>query len=149
MTAATSKPNRSTKLLALLHCSGATPSERASARLRLREMNVPDCRCQICVPPPPKKPFERSDYIERQEARIKYHADRPDAVSWACGVARDIRKKHSPLEIDDFGMSLDAIVEKYPSPHADRIILAEELGQHRMKVCGGWVEISVALWRVC
>ena len=83
-----------------------------------------------------------------QEARIKYRADRPGAVAWSRQVAKDIRTKHGPLEIDDFSMSLDAIVEKYPSPHADRIILAEELEQHRMKVSGGWVEISVALWRV-
>lgn len=147
MNAAT-QTSRSAKILALLHCPNATPGERASARLRLRELGV-ECRCKRCLPQPQsKKPFERSDYIERQEARIKYRAARPDAVLWACGVARDIRKKHGPLEIDDFSMSLDAIVEKYPSPHADRIILAEELGQHRMKVCGGWVEISVALWRV-
>lgn len=153
MTAATSKPNRSTKLLALLHCSGATLGERASARLRLREIGV-DCKCSLCVPQPKSAPsddyyarcklrgIEPSDYIKRQEARIKYRADRPDAVAWAKSVARDIRTKHGPLELDGFGMPLDAIVEKYPSPYADRIILIGELEQHRMKVSGGWVEIS-------
>jgi hypothetical protein len=147
MNAAT-QASRSAKILALLHCPNATPGERASARLRLREMGVPDCRCQLCAPPRHKS-FEPSDYLERREARIKYRADRTDAVAWASGVARDIRTKHGPLEIDDFGMSLDAIMEKYPSPHADRSILSGELEQHRMKVSGGWVEISVALWRVC
>lgn len=149
----TTKPNRSTKLLAVLHCPSATPGERASARLRLREMGVPDCKCLICSPQHKKPSFERSDYLEKRaahaQARSKYRAGRPDAVAWASGVARDIRTKHGPLEIDDFGMSLDAIIEKYPSPHADRIILIGELEQHRMKVSGGWVEISVALWSVC
>ena len=149
ITTTTTKPNRVEKLLALVHCPGATPAERDTARLRLREMNAA-CQCTICLPQQHKKPsFERSDYLERQEARIKYRADRPDAVAWAAGVARDIRAKHGPLEIDDFGMTLDAIMEQYPSPHADRNILTWELGQHRMKVSGGWVEISVGLWRVC
>lgn len=145
--------SRSTKLLALMHCPGANANERASARLRLREMGV-DCKCSLCVPQPKSAPsddyyarcklkgIEPSDYLERQAARSKYRADRPDAVAWASGVVLDIRTKHGPLEIDDFGMSLDAIIEKYPSPHADRIILTWELEQHRMKVSGGWVEIS-------
>ncbi len=147
-TTTTTKPNRVEKLLALVHCPGATPAERDTARLRLREMNAA-CQCSICSPQHKKPSFERSDYLERQAARIKYRADRPDAVAWASGVARDIRAKHGPLEIEDFGMTLDAILEKYPSPHADRIILIGELEQHRMKITGGWVKISVALWRVC
>lgn len=148
----TTKANRATKLLALIHCPSATPAERDTARLRLRELGVPACQCSICSPQHKKPGFERSDYLEKRaapaQARSKYRAD-PDAVAWASGVARDIRTEHGPLEIDDFGMSLDAIIEKYPSPHADRIILIGELEQHRMKVSGGWVEISVALWRVC
>ena len=144
----TTKPSRIDKLLALAHCSSATPAERDTARLRLREMNAA-CQCSICVPQHKKPSFERSDYLERQEARIKYRADRPESVAWASGVARDIRTKHAPLELDDFGMSLDAIMEQYPSPHADRIILTWELEQHSMKVYGGWVKISVGLWRVC
>lgn len=148
------KPNRSFKLLALLHCSGATTGERSSARLRLLEIGV-ICKCSLCEPKPKsatpsddyysrckQRGIEPSDYFKRQEARIKYRADRPDAVAWATGVARDIRTKHGPLELDDFGMSVDAILEKYPSPHADRSILIGELEQHRMKVSGGWVEIS-------
>ena len=144
----TTKPSRINRLLALVHCPGATPAERDTARLRLREMNAA-CQCSICVPQHKKPSFERSDYLERQEARIKYRADRPESVAWASGVARDIRTKHGPLEIEDFGMSLDAIMEQYPSPHADRIILTWELEQHSMKVYGGWVKISVGLWRVC
>jgi hypothetical protein len=151
-TAAASKPNRSFKLLALLHCSGATPGERASARLRLLEIGV-ICKCSLCEPQPKSAPsdyydrckqrgIEPSDYFKRQETRIKYRAERPESVAWASEVARDIRTKHGPLEIDDFGMSVDAILEKYPSPHADRVILTGELEQHRMKVSGGWVEIS-------
>ncbi len=153
-TAAASKPNRSSKLLALLHCSGATPGERASARLRLLEIGV-ICKCSLCEPQPKSAPsdkqrgIEPSDYLKRQETRIKYRADRSESVTWATGVARDIRTKHAPLEIDDFGMTLDAIMEQYPSPHADRTILTWELEQHRMKVSGGRVEISVGLWRVC
>lgn len=154
-TTATTKPSRVDKLLALVHCPGATPAERDTARLRLREMGAA-CKCSICSPR--KSPetvttddylarckragIEPSDYIARCEARIKYRADRPDAVTWARGVARDIRSKHGPLELDDFGMSLDAIMEQYPSPHADRTILIGELEQHRMKVSGGWVNIS-------
>lgn len=138
----TTRPSRVDKLLSLIHCPGATPGERDTARLRLREMGAPACQCSICSPQQKKPSFERSDYLERQAARIKYRADRPDAVAWACGVARDIRTKHGPLELDDFGMTLDDIMEKYPSPHADRTILTWELEQHRMKVSGGWVEIS-------
>ena len=146
----TAKPSRIDRLLALVHCPGTTPAERDTARLRLREMGVPACQCSICSPQHKKPSFERSDYLERQEARIKYRADRPESVAWASGVARDIRTKHGPLEIEDFGMSLDAIMEQYPSPHADRIILTWELEQHSMKVSGGWwVKISVGLWRVC
>lgn len=113
------------------------------------------CQCTICSPKPKsatpsddyydrckQRGIEPSDYLKRQEARIKYRADRPESVAWATGVARDIRTKHAPLELDDFGMSLDAIMEQYPSPHADRTILIGELEQHRMKVSGGWVEIS-------
>lgn len=144
----TTRPSRVDKLLALVHCPSATPAERDTARLRLREMNAA-CKCSICLPHHKKPSFERSDYLERQAARIKYRADRPEAVAWASGVARDIRAKHSSLELDDFGMSVEAILEKYPSPHADRTILTWELEQHRMKVSGGWVEISVGLWRVC
>ena len=143
------KPSRVDKLLALVHCPSATPAERDTARLRLREMGAA-CQCSICLPQQHKKPsFEPSDYLEKCAARCKYRADRPESVAWASGVARDIRAKHGPLEIDDFGMSLDAIMEQYPSPHADRVILTGELEQHRMKVSGGWVEISVGLWRVC
>ena len=159
----TARPSRINKLLALAHCPSATPAERDTARLRLREMGVPACKCSICVPKPKQatpcddyysrckqRGIEPSDYLKRQEARIKYRADRPDAVAWASGVARDIRTKHAPLELDDFGMSLDAIMELYPSPHADRIILTWALEQHSMKVSGGWwVQISVGLWRVC
>lgn len=150
MNATTTKPSRVDKLLSLIHCPGATPGERDIARLRLREMNAA-CQCTICLPKPKsatkQRGIEPSDYIKRQEARIKYRAERPDAVAWATGVARDIRAKHGPLEIEDFGMTLDAIMEQYPSPHADRTILTWELEQHRMKVLGGWVEISVGLWR--
>lgn len=162
-TTTTTRPSRVDKLLAIAHCPGATPAERDTARLRLREMGVPACKCSICLPR--KSPetvttddylarckragIEPSDYIARREARIKYRTDRPDAVAWASGVARDIRAKHAPLELDDFGMTFDAIMEQYPSPHADRTILTWELEQHRMKVSGGWVNISVGLWRVC
>lgn len=148
------RPSRVEKLLALVHCHGATPAERDTARLRLREMGAA-CQCSICLPKPksatPSDDYysrckqlgiEPSDYIKRQEARIKYRADRPDAVAWARSVARDIRAKHGPLALDDFGMPFDAIMEQYPSPHADRTILTWELEQHRMKVSGGWVEIS-------
>ena len=157
-TTTTAKPSRVDKLLALVHCPGAAPAERDTARLRLREMGAA-CQCSTCLPKPARpddyysrcklKGIEPSDYIKRQEARIKYRAERPDAVAWASGVARDIRAKHEPLALDDFGMTFDAIMEQYPSPHADRTILTWELEQHSMKVSSGWVEISVALWRVC
>ncbi len=61
----TTKPNRSTKLLALIHCPSATPAERDTARLRLREMGVPDCKCSLCSPQHKKPSFETSDYFAR------------------------------------------------------------------------------------
>ena len=130
----TTKPSRINKLLALVHCPSTTPAERDTARLRLREMNAA-CKCSICVPQHKKPSFERSDYLERQAARIKYRADRPESVAWALKVTRDLpaslraTKKYRYFDEDGARIPMWEVLEVYPSPHEDRSILVEELNR--------------------
>ncbi len=135
----TTKSNRATKLLALIHCPSATPAERDTARLRLREMGVPACQCSICSPQHKKPSFERSDYLEKRaahaQARSKYRADRPESVAWAVKVTRDlpaslrVTKKYRYFDEDGARIPMWEVLEAYPSPHEDRSILVEELNR--------------------
>ena len=144
MTAA--KPNRSTKLLALMHCPSATPAERDTARLRLREMGVPDCKCSLCSPQHKKPSFEPSSYFARlaaqaerravhARARSQYRAARPESVAWAVKIASEgiaaLRtiKKYSCFDQDGARIPMSVVLELYPSAHADRSILVEELNR--------------------
>ena len=139
MNAAT-QASRSAKILALLHCPNATPGERASARLRLRELGV-ECRCKLCLPQPqPKKPsYEPSDYFARRtahaRARSQYRADRPESVAWALKVTRDLpaslraTKRYRYFDEDGARIPMWEVLEAYPSPHQDRSILVEELNR--------------------
>lgn len=154
----TTKANRATKLLALIHCPSATPAERDTARLRLRELGVPDCKCSLCSPQPKSKPsdayyarcklkgFEPSDYFERQaaqaekraahaQARSQYRAARPESLAWAKKIAGEqlaaLRtiKKYSCFDQDGARIPMSVVLELYPSAHADRSILVEELNR--------------------
>lgn len=135
-TTTTTKPSRVDKLLALVHCHGATPGERDTARLRLREMGVvPACQCSICAPQHKKPSFERSDYLEKRAARSQYRAARPESVAWAVKIASEglaaLRtiKKYSCFDQDGARIPMSVVLELYPSAHADRSILVEELNR--------------------
>lgn len=132
----TTRPSRVDKLLALIHCPGATPAERDTARLRLREMGAA-CKCSICLPRPPlpRPSLEAEKRTAHARARSQYRADRPKSVAWALKVTRDLpallraTKKYRYFDEDGARIPMWEVLEAYPSPHEDRSILVEELNR--------------------
>ena len=133
---ATTKLSRVDKLLALVHCPSATPAERDTARLRLREMNAA-CQCTICLPRPPlpRPSLEAEKRTAHARARSQYRADRPESVAWALKVTRDLpaslraTKRYRYFDEDGARIPMWEVLEAYPSPHEDRSILVEELNR--------------------
>ena len=114
-TTTTAKPSRIDKLLALVHYPKATPAERDTARLRLREMNAA-CQCSICLPRPPL-PQQQAKWVR------DYCAMRPESVAWAQDVVQKYRSKNPVRTQDDFWVSPQEVMKQYPSLHADELIL--------------------------
>ena len=115
-TTTTTRPSRVDKLLSLIHCPGATPGERDTARLRLREMGATDCRCQICATVQ-QHPQQQAKWVR------DYCAMRPESVAWAHDVAQKYRSKNPVRTQDDFWVSAQEAMKQYPSLHADELIL--------------------------